>query len=267
MNHSLPNCESRIKSTMKKSISTCALLLAGVGLASGQSFIAGFDFKSTDNSLLQNDLAFELGSEKGAFTLNVKTNADDNYSVSGYTVDGWAAQGDFYSNGVNSFIVGTPTLPPTVLFASGNSASTDAFGNTSAFAQGYSNTRAIAFGVNTNGFFTISVGASSLGGGFDNVSLNFDVAALGSQGQTAGTLGVGGNSVGVTSSFVNQTVNLGNLAAGSLINFDLSGLGNGVTIDNIMIAGTAVPEPSAFAAIAGVLALGFAATRRRQKSA
>lgn len=249
---------------MKIKMTTFALLLSGVGLASGQSFIAGFDFKSADNNLLQNDLGFELGSEKGAFTLNVQTNADDNYSFNGFTVDGWAAQGENYSDGVDSVAAGSfGVVPQTVEFIAGTTASTDLFGNTSAFAQGFSDTRAISFGVNVDGFFTIGVGASSLGGGFENVLLNFDVAALGSQGQTAGTLDVAGNSVGVTSAFVNQTVNLGNLAAGSLINFDLTGLSNGLTIDNIMIAGTAVPEPSAFAAIAGVLALGFAATRRR----
>lgn len=37
-----------------------------------------------------------------------------------------------------------------------------------------------------------------------------------------------------------------------------------IGFDNIHVAGTAVPEPSAFAAIAGVLALGFAAIRRRR---
>lgn len=37
-----------------------------------------------------------------------------------------------------------------------------------------------------------------------------------------------------------------------------------VSIDNVQISGTAVPEPSAFAALAGVVALGFVAVRRRK---
>jgi hypothetical protein len=39
---------------------------------------------------------------------------------------------------------------------------------------------------------------------------------------------------------------------------------SGARYDNFAITGTAVPEPSAFAAIAGVLAIGFAALRRRR---
>jgi len=38
----------------------------------------------------------------------------------------------------------------------------------------------------------------------------------------------------------------------------------GILIDNVQVAGTAVPEPSTFAAIFGVIALGFAAIRRRR---
>ncbi len=37
-------------------------------------------------------------------------------------------------------------------------------------------------------------------------------------------------------------------------------------IDNVAISGTVVPEPSTYAAIAGVLALGFAAYRRRRRA-
>lgn len=38
----------------------------------------------------------------------------------------------------------------------------------------------------------------------------------------------------------------------------------GVLFDNIQVAATAVPEPSSFAALAGMLALGFVAIRRRR---
>lgn len=50
------------------------------------------------------------------------------------------------------------------------------------------------------------------------------------------------------------------------LRFEFTGLGNAerVGIDNIHVTGIAIPEPSAFAAIAGVLALGFVAIRRRK---
>lgn len=52
--------------------------------------------------------------------------------------------------------------------------------------------------------------------------------------------------------------------SGFFLRGTLGGVTDGLTyVDNVGVS--AVPEPSAFAAIAGVLALGFAATRRRMK--
>lgn len=251
---------------MKNIFKLTALGCLAAGAASGQSFVAGLDFGAES---FASNVAFDKGTEASSFTLNIQSNADDNYSFfnggSGttFTQDAWAATGENYTDGTNSFGAGANAfLPVTVQNSSAGGAapSTDLFGETSANAQGFSANQAIAFGQNDNGFFTISVGKS-----FNDVSINFDVGALASESQTTGSLLVNGNSVSVTSAFANQTVFLGNLTAGDLINFDLNGMDGGVTLDNIMVAASPVPEPSAFAAIFGTIALGFAAIRRRRK--
>lgn len=249
---------------MKTLITITSLGCIAAGLASAQSFVAGLDFKNPESFITNK--TFDTGAEKDFFTLNTQSNADDNYSFfnggSGttFTQDAWAAAGEQYTDGVNNFNAGANAfLPVTVQnsFGGGANPSTSVFGETSAFAQGFSNTQSIAF--LQDGFFTISVGKSFL-----DVSINFEVAALAVDSQSAGTLLVDGNSVNVTSAFANQTVNLGDLTAGDLITFDLSGLSGGATFDNFMIAGTVVPEPSTYAGIFGVIALGFAAFRRRK---
>ena len=244
-----------------------ATLTAIAGVASGQSFIAGLDFKDGTEKFDANT-GFDTGVESGSFTLNMQSNADDNFAFGDYTQGAWAAQGESYTDGSNSYAAGNfSQIPVTVQLSAngGAAASTALFGGTSANAQGFSSTNAIAFGANDDGFFTIGVGTSSLGGGFDNLSLNFDVGAFAVDSQSAGTLLVNGQSINVTSSYANQTVNLGNVTAGSLITFDLTGLDGGATYDNFMFSGVAaVPEPSSFAAIAGVLAIGFVGLRRRR---
>jgi hypothetical protein len=63
--------------------------------------------------------------------------------------------------------------------------------------------------------------------------------------------------------FTVTTVDLGESDGVALANYDFTPAA-GASYDNFAITGTAVPEPSAFAAIAGVLAIGFAALRRRR---
>jgi len=251
---------------MNKYITLSAAALLTVGVAHSQSFIAGLDIGS---SLFQNNVQFNSGSgatENSAFTLVIQSGAaDDNFAFGDFTQDNWAAGGEFYTDGTDSFGAGDfSQIPVTVqnITGGGFAPSVNEFGGTSAYAQGFSSTHGVSFGQNVGGLFQISVG----GFGFNDVSINFDVAALGTEGQSAGTLLVNGNNVSVGTSASNVTVNLGNLAAGSFINFDMNDLTGGASFDNFQIAGTAVPEPSAFAAIAGVLALGLAASRRRKSA-
>ncbi len=265
---------------MNKYITVSAVALLTVGAAQAQDFIAGLDFGVNPFST---DVPFDSGSgatENGSFTLIIQSGAgEDNLSwdtagafgpgFGTFSEPNWAALGENYTDEFANVLPvgGTADIPITVqnISAGGFTPSTSVFGGTSANAQGFSATSGIAFGSNVNGLFQIGVGPSSLGGGFDNVLLNFDAAALVAQGNTPGNLSVNGNNVALTASPANFTVNLGNLAAGSFINFDLTNLPGGASFDNFMIAGTAVvPEPSTYAAIIGALALGFVALRRRK---
>lgn len=243
---------------MKKVTSLLALCALATA-ASGQSYIAGLNFNTIPD--VSANVGFDSGSQSGLFTLNIQSNAEDNNNFFGYTESAWAAGGEFYSDGVNADIAAgsiTP-IPATVQSVTGQTASTNLFGGTSANAQDFSATNGISFGVNTDGFFTIGVAQA-----INNFSISFDVFADAGQGQTAGSLTVGGQNVNVTTASANTgAISLGNISAG-LITFDLSGVDNGASFDNFMISGTVVPEPSSFAAIAGVLAIGFVGLRRRR---
>lgn len=67
----------------------------------------------------------------------------------------------------------------------------------------------------------------------------------------------------ITGSFVFLMINTSTLAINSANPVATAGTGR---VDNIVISGSAVPEPSAFAAVAGLAALGAVALRRRRTS-
>lgn len=71
------------------------------------------------------------------------------------------------------------------------------------------------------------------------------------------------NLTGVDTAF--STGAIADVTQTAYFKFDFGGTDLG--IDNVGITGTAVPEPSAFAALAGALALGFVAVRRRRIAA
>lgn len=101
--------------------------------------------------------------------------------------------------------------------------------------------------------------------GFSAAELTF---AAGSQNGPV-TLDVNGTQFGLTAGQdALQTLDISALAGlgNAVVNFtfaDFTGTDNAV-LDNFQVTGTAVPEPSTFAALAGLVALGFAATRRRK---
>ncbi|MDP4879242.1 MAG: PEP-CTERM sorting domain-containing protein [Opitutales bacterium] len=127
-----------------------------------------------------------------------------------------------------------------------------------------------------NNSFTFLTGGVDANTGFDQFSDNFGAAEQGFEALSTDTFSFSFNASGYESlqlfyaydatgsgTYVQETVNLstfdGNAAA--LYQFNTV---SGARYDNFAITGTAVPEPSTFAAIAGVLALGFTATRRRR---
>lgn len=242
---------------MNKFLTLAAAVVVTSATANAQSYIAGLNFNSLPD--VSSDIAFDKGPQAGLFSLDIQSDADDNFAYfSTFTDAGWAAPGDILSDGVNSFPVGSAGTLPTVNSTAGFAASNSVFGGTSAFAQGFDATAGIAFTQATNGVFYIDVAQS-----INDFSLSFDVAALATQSQVAGDFTVNGQTVTAAAAAANRVVSLGNISAGSSIAFDLSGLNAGATFDNFMISGTVVPEPSAFASIFGVVALGFAACRRR----
>lgn len=88
-------------------------------------------------------------------------------------------------------------------------------------------------------------------------------------GQTATwaqSTGDNGGAATFLSGQTDMTIDLTGLGEVSYVRFEFQNLGANerVGLDNVHIAGTAVPEPSAYAAIAGALALAFVASRRRK---
>ena len=228
------------------------------------TFLAGLDFKSSG---LSSSINFDTGTTSG-YTLNLSGSSDDYYEFSGFSSDGWAAPGATYTNGSTNYTAGQfAQVPVTVLSRAGFAASSASFGGTSAAAQGFSGTSGIAFG---NSQYPGQSGSSPIGSGVFTITtgsagatqVNFDVAALAAQGQSTGTMTVNGTVVNVGSSASNVSVDLA-VASGGLITFDLSGLSNGATFDNFMVA---VPEPSTFVLLSGFAAFIFVAIRRRNKA-
>ncbi len=203
-------------------------------------FLAGLDVAAIPDWKM--DVAFDVGPHWNLFTLNVQSNAEDNYSNSGYSDAGWAALGDLYSDGSDTLAAGlVAQLPVTIQEAgedrgqAGAEPTRTVFGETSAYAQGFTDAHAVVFGTNSDGFFTIEVAEP-----VQDLEIAFQVAAFPNYGQTPGDLAISGGSaslsVAVTSSYAFHALNIGDVDAG-LITFDLTDLPGGVTLDNIMIAG------------------------------
>ena len=152
-------------------------------------------------------------------------------------------------------------------------------------AQGQNpNSFGAALGLTTNGSVTFSIDMSTfgLGSAGEAWSLAFATQNASDPNNSSSISwdyslnGADFTSTGFTTSVTNnaaaQSIDLSSITAldsQSVVYFrgNFSGIDGGRTaIDNFQVNATAVPEPSAFAAIAGVLALGFAAVRRRRQA-
>lgn len=241
---------------MKKLITLTAALAASTTGAFAQAYLGGLDFVVGQD--FSSDVAFDRGPEQSLFTLNVQTGiADDGFEPFGFTDPGWAAQGDIFTDGVNNVPAGTPGFETSVFQSFGFAPSTDLFGNTSANAQGYSATAGAHF--MQGGIFTITSSAP-----ITDLQIQFDVATV--AGGAAGTLDVGAQPVAVTSAATNYILSLPDFAAGGTLEFDLSGVSDGIVLDNVMFSGTVIPEPSTYALMFGGIAAMAAVARRRKTS-
>jgi hypothetical protein len=128
-----------------------------------------------------------------------------------------------------------------------------------------------------NNSFSFLAGGIDSTTGFNEFSDNFGGAEQGFQSNTGDDTfsisfdGSGFTSLELTYAFAStqggtfslQTIDLSSFDGNGSAAYSYTPAASGV-YDNFAITGTVVPEPSSFAAIAGVLALGFVALRRRR---
>jgi hypothetical protein len=202
-----------------------ASVLATAASLNAQSFVAGWDFD-------------------GANINATSSNANWGDQVGSATASWTHGLADFVTVFENEFGISpqndSATINNTFAFLATGSDSTTGY---SAFSQDDLPSKAKSGFQSGTGDDTFTLSFS--GTGWESLSLSYATAP--SQGGT----------------FTVTTVDLGAFDGLALASYDFTPAAD-ATYDNFAITGTAVPEPSAFAAIAGVLAIGFAALRRRR---
>lgn len=240
---------------MKKVILLTTLGFAVVA-ANAQEFIAGFDFTDQTGAADVNDFAADVaGSQVG---VSIDTSA----FIQGSDFGGAALSAEGRQVGFDT--IGNS---PTVGDLDGNNGfSSDPFG---LFFQGTIDGLSFSIDIDTSGYNSIFFG-------YDSFS---DDTAVQTGGEWFTSFDSGsGTSLGLldfTSAYAADSYNIDVTGVDSLsLTFTFASLeadtfGAGVTgqrvhFDNFAIGGTPVPEPSAYAAIAGIIALAFAVNRRRK---
>ncbi|NBB79672.1 MAG: PEP-CTERM sorting domain-containing protein [Verrucomicrobia bacterium] len=265
---------------MKYKLTSLVALSAGLlASAQAQEMIAGWDFSQYANaagfSTLDN------------VTLIGEVNANFSQSVASF--NGAAALGTLYYDGqfdstAFDLLAKEVEIGGDLGTLGGGGAIGSSGQRNTLFAQGQDPTNPNAFGLTTNGSITFAIDMSTFGSGpaGEGWSLAFAVVNGSDPDDSSSvaweysTDGVNFTSTGFTTAITDnaaaQTVDLSGITALDglsqiYIKGDFSGIDGGVTnLDNFQVNATAVPEPSAFAAIFGVLALGFAAVRRRRQA-
>ncbi|PXA03761.1 hypothetical protein DDZ13_10740 [Coraliomargarita sinensis] len=248
---------------MKNKIILLSTCLAAGSALQAQNLIAGFDF---DTALTSSAANYSDLGNGGA--VNDGTNAAPFGSFS--FVDGNSGSNPFpvtQLSGNNDVTAGT-TLNSSIRVTGFN----DTFATT-----GTGSLLAEDIGIATadGGYFDFAVSAGAL---YQNFSFGF--AAGQTQGGTT-SLNIGYSTDGGSSftSLGNEDVTALTSNGGEAFSFDATGfqasdvifrvnftdIDTGTRFDNIQVSGTAVPEPSAFAAIAGLLAVASVSFRRCRK--
>lgn len=271
------------KITMKKIFIPCACAAFAASLASGQGIVAGWDFADVPSlSTTVNGYSAEktTSSNNGNVTSG-SIIADGTFGSTNLTQD---TEVFFSANGNAGQFAGFDTTTSD-LFGGGET------GQQSLNFDNHSSSFDVVFGF-TSAYnvvidYDLLLETSSAFGGGDIIDIYYgasDTSTIYNVGAGdyffTGSAGASwyqstGNAGGAVSAFnsdqTNGTIDLSSAttdeaSAISYVRFSFSGLtaGERVGLDNVRITGTAVPEPSAFAAIAGLLALGFVAVRRRK---
>jgi hypothetical protein len=204
-----------------------ASVLATAASLNAQSFVAGWDFDGANINATSSNANWgdQVGSATASWTHGLA-----NFVSVFENEFGISAQND------------SATINNTFTFLATGADSTTGF---SAFSQDDLPSTAKQGFQSRTGDDTFTLSFS--GNGWESLSLSYATAPT--QGGT----------------FTVTTVDLGEFDGLALASYDFTPAAS-ATYDNFAITGTAVPvpEPSAFAAIAGVLAIGFAALRRRR---
>lgn len=244
---------------MKKILTSLALSVAFAASASAITFID----ESFDGSL--------PADFPGAYSTTDLDGTGGSVSFTGTTVTGYTMLGGTYAQAVSA---GSFSFS---FYLDNNAGSANVSGGRVKFFSDLTNSSG-GFGINFNyvqstDTFTVfgMIGASQTNANAlpaANQSISFTGAALVSGVVTFPTATTANMSLSVVNTAINTTIDFDS-------NVDISALvtGNrivfrpqtgGYILDGITVSASAVPEPSSFAALAGLAALGFVASRRRR---
>lgn len=263
---------------MKKTIITLSAVALAIVSANAQGLVAGWDFSGVANLGQTVD---GYAAEKTAFNNGVTTSGSISSSLTQGTQINFAANGaaagqpqfnDGFSTTTSDLFGGAETGQQSLNFLAG-----------SAFNVVFNFTDAYDVVINADWLTSLTGGATDI----LNISYSSDsgsswttydkangqYAALSSTSGWTQSTGNAGGFIGFVnggaqsdmvidlSSVTPNEFNTVNAVRFEFVNLNVN---ERVGLDNVHIAGTAVPEPSAFAAIFGAVALGFAAIRRRR---
>ena len=222
-----------------------------VAASYGQSLIGGFDFTSS-----YSDLALDGPASNPFVSFNFQDPAGNIFQVTDV---------DSSTNVPAGLAINSANRTPSVddLFDGAGS---------SLLAQNLASNA-----TSTGGFFDFGVNAGA-GNQFDNIEFGFGASITQAGESTVSvlySLDGGTNFTSLGTQAINTTQASGGQAVSILldpsitasditfrVNFD--DIDTGANFDNLQVSGTVVPEPSTYAAIFGVIALGFVAYRRRK---
>jgi hypothetical protein len=261
---------------MKKTLITLSAVALAAISANAQGLVAGWDFADApDLDATVNGYA----AEKTAFNNGVTTSGSISTSLTQNTQVFFSANGNAAAN--PQFGDGFDTT------------TSDLFGGAETGQQSLNFLAGSAFNVvfNFTDAYDVVINADWLtsltGGGTDILDISYssdggsnwntydkadgEYVALGNTSGWTQSTGNAGGFIGFVSNQSDMVIDLTSVTPDEFstvnaVRFEFVNLNvnERVGLDNVHIAGTAVPEPSAFAAIFGVIALGFAAIRRRR---